>query len=393
MKKSTRRWIVGLVAGVLAGTGAWWWLQSPGKTTPPTAAGPAQPIAGGATAFPSAAGTTSTASGPGRSRPAGATANLIKDAVARMDPGQPEANRWQLAALRDQLRKLPPGEAARQLRVFLDTGADAATGLRLRVGRGGMLETAPTLRVAALDWLAEFSPEAAVEAAKQVFAGSNSADEWALALRNYYQKTQMADAYFKARVAEALGREGWLQQPSAGLAESVDFPVAIGGADGYGILKALLQNSEQLRRPALAALDAWVMEERHTAITLLAAEATAPGGLDENSRAALLSRADLRDDAQRAAIQSYLESPGVPQEAKAEFLRQFPNHSMILGYHLVTTVHLMPLGESAAVDLAALDFVEKLTKAGTLPDLGKELAACHERLTEYVASARRGGIL
>ena len=66
---------------------------------------------------------------------------------------------------------------------------------------------------------------------------------------------------------------------------------------------------------------------------------------------------------------------------------------MILGYHLVTTVHLMPLGESAAVDLAALDFVEKLTKAGTLPDLGKELAACHERLTEYVASARRGGIL
>jgi hypothetical protein len=247
--------------------------------------------------------------------------------------------------------------------------------------------------VAALDWLAEFDPTAAFDNARQIFADSNSADEWALALRNYYWKTQTADAYFKARVAEALSRPGWLQQPTAGLAESVDFPVAIGGVDGYGLLKTLLQQSAALRRPALAALDAWVVEDRHTAIALLAAEAGEPGGVDAGSRAALLSRADLRDEAQRAAVESYLESKDVPREAKVEFLRQFPNHNMILGNHLVTTTNLAPLEESVALDVAASQFIDRMVGASALPDLGQELAACRERLAQYLASARRGGKL
>jgi hypothetical protein len=154
-----------------------------------------------------------------------------------------------------------------------------------------------------------------------------------------------------------------------------------------------MQRSPPLRWAALAALDAWVLQQRATAIPLLAGSAADAGALDAGSRAALLSRADIRDGAQRAAIESYLAAAAVPQAAKAEFLRQFPNQNMILANHLVTTSQPMSLEESARLDAAALQFVEQSIQAGIYPELGKELAASRERLAGFVASARRGGKL
>ena len=183
------------------------------------------------------------------------------------------------------------------------------------------------------------------------------------------------------------------KNPSAGLAESLDFPVVIGGTEGLSLLQGLMQRSSPLRWAALAALDAWVLQQRATAIPLLAGSAAEAGALDAGSRAALLSRADIRDEAQRAAIESYLGAPAVPQAAKAEFLRQFPNQNMILANHLVTTSQPMSLEESARLDAAALQFVERSIQAGTYPELGKELDASRERLAGFVASARRGGKL
>jgi hypothetical protein len=320
-----------------------------------------------------------------------ATENLLQRLAANLGDHRTEKGRSEMAGLHGQLQKLSRSEAVRQLLAFLNSGVDAGTGLPFEVGRGGRLITAPTLRVAALDWLGEFDPAAAADMARQVFTSSSSADEWALALRNYYRQNQSADAYFVARVGEAFSREDWLQNPSAGLAESLDFPVAIGGSEGFGILQGLLQKSPAMRWAALAALDAWVLEGRATAIPLLAG--TDAGALDEGSRAALLSRADVRDEAQRQAIESYLASGGVPDGAKAEFLRQFPNHNMIVADHLVTTIPPMLLRESAQLDVAALQFVDGLIQTGAHPELSKELAASRERLTGFVASARRGGQL
>ena len=146
-----------------------------------------------------------------------------------------------------------------------------------------------------------------------------------------------------------------------------------------------------MRWAALAALDAWVLEGRATAIPLLAG--TDAGALDEGSRAAMLARADIRDEAQRQAIESYLAAARVPEGAKAEFLRQFPNQSMIVGNHLVTASRPMTLRESAQLDVAALQFVDGLIKEGSRPELSKELGASRERLAGFVESARRGGQL
>lgn len=323
--------------------------------------------------------------------PAVVADNLLQRLATDLKSARAEKSRRQLVNLHEELRKLPRGEAARQLLVFLNSGTDAATGLSFAVGRGGWLETAPTMRVAALDWLGEFDPAAAADHARQIFATSDSADEWALALRNYYRQNPTADAYFVARVGEAFGRQSWLQNPSAGLAESLDFPVVIGGSEGFGLLEGLLQRSPPLRWATLAAMDAWVIAQRATAIPLLVRVDT--GALDAGSQAALLSRADIRDDTQRAAIESYLAAATVPLSAKAEFLRQFPNQSMIVANHLVTTSLPMSLTESAQLDAAALHFVEGLIQAGAHPELNNELTASRERLAGFVASARRGGKL
>jgi hypothetical protein len=338
-----------------------------------------------------AAGSAATESAVAARQTATAAGNLLRCLAPGIDARQPGKSRTELAGLHAQLRKLPRSEAARQLLAFLSSGTDAGTGLALEVGPGGWLITAPTLRVAALDWLGEFDPVAAAEAARQILASSDSADEWALALRNYYRQNQPPDAYFVARVGEEFSRENWLRSPSAGLAESLDFPVAIGGSEGFNVLQGLLQRSPAMRWAALAAMDAWVLEQRATAIPLLTGSAT--GALDDASRAALLSRADIRDDAQRQAIVSYLTSGGVPDTAKAEFLRQFPNQNMIVGNRLVTAIRPMTLQESAQLDAAALQFVDGLIQAGTHPELTKDLIASRERLAGFVASARRGGFL
>jgi hypothetical protein len=380
-----------VLAGIAAGI--WWRYRARQETTGgsiPAAAAKNHSIAG-APPSGNASGSEPKKSTVAATQLAALAENLLQRLAGSLDARQPAKSRSELAGLRAQVKKLPRDEAVRQLLMFLNGGTDADTGLPFEVGRGGSLAKAPTLRVAALDLLGEFDPAAAADAARQILASSNSADEWAVALRNYYRQNQTADAYFVARVQEEFSRETWLQNPSAGLAESLDFPVAIGGTEGLGVLEGLLQRSPALRWAALAAMDAWVLEQRATAIPLLAG--SNGGGLDEASRAALLSRADIRDDTQRQAIESYLASGTVPDSAKSEFLRQFPNQSMMVGNRLVTAIQPMTLQESAQLDAAALQFVDGLIKAGTHSDLNKELAASRERLAGFVASARRGGIL
>ena len=387
MKRSIRTVVYAvLVVGI--GVGIWWESRARrSETEGSSRVGAPKPEARGGERLPGGAAPSAATA----SQPTTAPENLLQRMAVSLGAHQTEKNRSQLAGLHAQLQKLPRGEAARQLLAFLNSGVDAGTSLPFEVGPGGWMITAPTLRVAALDWLGEFDPAAAAEMARQIFASSNSADEWALALRNYYRQNQPPDAYFVARVGEAFSRENWLQNPSAGLAESLDFPVAIGGSEGFGVLQGLLQRSPAMRWAALAALDSWVLEQRATAIPLLAV--TDAGALDANSQAALLARADIRDDAQRRAIESYLASGSVPATAKAEFLRQFPNQNMIVGNHLVTAIRPMTLRESAQLDAAALQFVDGLIQAGTRPELSKELAESRERLAGFVASARRGGQL
>lgn len=318
--------------------------------------------------------------------------NLITPWVAGLDRRSPLITQQRLGELLGMLRALPPTDAARQIIAFLDTGADAPTGMRLRVGPGGRLAAAPSLRVALLDWLADFDPPAARAYSEKIYQSSDP-DEWAVALRNHFRIVGAAEPALVARVKEMFNRDAWFQSPSGGFVESMDFAVAIGGLEGLSILTGVLARGDGLRRVALAALDAWTIQDRSTAITQLAQSGRASSSVDSQTRAALLARADVRDTTQQNHIRDYLLSARFGREEKAEFLRQFPNQNMIMGHRLVTTTRPTSWKGGAELDAVALRFVDDLIRSGVFQGLRVELEASRERLQRFVESARRGGNL
>ena len=319
-------------------------------------------------------------------------ADLIAPWLASLDRRSPQAIQQRMGELFGMLRALPQADTARHIIGFLDSGADAPTGMRFRVGPGGRLAAAPSLRVALLDWLADFDPPAARAYSEKIYQSSDP-DEWAVALRNHFRIVGSVEPAFVARVKEMFGREAWFQSPSGGFVESMDFAVAIGGADGWSILTAVLARGDGLRRVALAALDAWTIQDRSTAITQLVQSGPTSSPVDSQTRAALLARADVRDTTQKDHIRDYLLSPRAGREEKAEFLRQFPNQNMILGHRLVTTTRPTSWKGGAELDAVALRFVDDLIRSGAVQGLRVELEASRERLQRFVESARRGGHL
>ena len=318
--------------------------------------------------------------------------NLIVPWVAGLDRRAPQTTQQRLGELLGMLRALPPTDAARHIIGFLDTGVDAPTGMRFRVGPGGRLAAAPSLRVALLDWLADFDPPSARAYSEKIYQSSDP-DEWAVALRNHFRIVGSVEPAFVARVKEMFGREAWFQSPSGGFVESMDFAVAIGGPDGWSILTGVLARGDGLRRVALAALDAWTIQDRSTAITQLVQSGQTSSPVDSQTRAALLARADVRDTTQKDHVRDYLLSPRAGREEKAEFLRQFPNQNMILGHRLVTTTRPTSWKGGAELDAVALRFVDDLIRSGAVQGLRVELEASRERLQRFVESARRGGHL
>jgi hypothetical protein len=128
-----------------------------------------------------------------------------------------------LARTHSELAKKPSPVAAREIRDFLESGNDIATGLGFRVGPNGSLIEQPSLRVAALDWLGEFSSSDAAAYAETIFQSSDSADEWAVALRNFGRSQNAREnPSFTDAVHELFVRDQWKANPSEGYFEAFD---------------------------------------------------------------------------------------------------------------------------------------------------------------------------
>lgn len=88
---------------------------------------------------------------------------------------------------------MPKEAAVSAIRQYLDSKADATTHLGFKVGGGGWLDEAPTLRTFLLDELARLDPAAAADYARVILGGMDSPDEWAVALRDLAAGDSSAD--------------------------------------------------------------------------------------------------------------------------------------------------------------------------------------------------------
>ena len=100
------------------------------------------------------------------------------------------SNKILLNDLRRFLLAQPAAEARWAIVNFLDGGSDTSTGLEFKIGRNRSLDEASSFRVFLLDVLAEIDPAAAAVYAEALLQTKDSADEWAISLRNYAQGNQ-----------------------------------------------------------------------------------------------------------------------------------------------------------------------------------------------------------
>ncbi len=242
------------------------------------------------------------------------------------------ANRAYLADLRRTLRSLPRADAVHILMQFLDSGIDAATGLRFQPGAGGMLLEAPTLRVFALDLLGELAPEEAARISRPILDTRSSQDEWAIALRNAH--SALPDPIHV--LAQALDHAPWVASPTSGLLHTLDL-ISLEGDT------RLLPRVEQLRTTAPSAWRKASTVSLHRLASLHPQTTFRyinehPTWLGDSPliRADLFASADLSDLTQLQLIEPRLADPGVSYEEKEKLLLMLASPGYFLNEGLFT---------------------------------------------------------
>jgi hypothetical protein len=254
-----------------------------------------------------------------------------------------------LARLAKALKAAPAEAATAAILSYLRSGRDADTGLNFQPGPGGALAQAPTMRTALLDLLAQIDPAAAMQLARSIMDTTKSADEYALALRNlaWNNTDGRLSPELSNRLAQMLGRDEWLRNPSAGFLEGFDVAVHLGGQSQFQEMARLLERASAQASPNVPSANGSI--ERAAFIALDRMAVTDPGTTTDtftknpdlfsqsgDHRASLLSRADILDPNQRAAVENYLLRNDLGEKELAAFAGLFPNVNRFAGNRLVT---------------------------------------------------------
>ncbi len=265
------------------------------------------------------------------------------------EPGRdPEAARARLVRLRAALSGLPDDVAVATMLAFLQTGEDASTGLPFVVGPEGVMASVPTLRTFLLDLLPSLDPEAALENARALLARRESADEFALALRNLAWNDLGGDLRpeLERNFQQMLAMDAWRDHLTPGFLEAFDIAVELGDAARFDAMtsvadEAMAAGNETLSRAAFMALDRMTLRDPDLLVDALARR---PGWLSQAplQRASLVARLDITRPAERDAFVAYLMRPQ-PAVGELEYLaRLFPNGNYLTGNRLVTSPETTP---------------------------------------------------
>ena len=238
----------------------------------------------------------------------------------------PDARAAALQRLKRLLESAPPSAAITAIRTFLSTGRDANSGQGYAIGVGGRLEKAPSLRTFLLDELGAIAKgsgdsQAMQAVAREILATPGSADEWSIALRNLAWADKSSGAFLNSKFAELVNQQQWTQNPTAGFLEAFDVPVYTHDAGSIAILAPLLQSQTDqptsVSRAAAIALDRLAEQSPLEVMNYLNSN---PGILSDSAmlRADYFSKADLGNDSQRTALETYFARADVSDSEKAK---------------------------------------------------------------------------
>ena len=262
----------------------------------------------------------------------------IHELLAKLQRGQ--ADRADLARLRRALAEGDPQVAISAILAFLATGLDAKTGEEFTIGEGGQLAGAPTLRVLLLDQLGTLSRKTgggeAAAFARELLDEKNSADEWAIAMRNVAWHEPQAKAFLSEKMRQLLTHEPWRTRPTAGMLEAFDIIVFTRDPTFVPTLADLARTEQtELQYAAEVALDRLSETAPLEVMNHLNAN---PAVLADRPflRADYFAKADLAQIPQRHAVENYLSRTDVTGDEKTKLLKGLLTPGTFVSDNLVT---------------------------------------------------------
>ncbi len=296
-----------------------------------------------------------------------------------------------LARWRDSWRTGSTNQNSAAIRHFLDTKSDAATGQGFKIGAGGSLTEAPTLRTFLLDQLAALDPAAAAEYARTILETSNSPDEWAVALRNLARGDTSANAraLLETKTGELLRNEAWQREPSVGYLEAFDTAVYLGGTSLMPALGDLVRkkDNQAVAHAAFLTLDRLTINQPASTLAELNQHPEWMQGREE-TRANYFARADVSDEKQRQLVETYLLDPArSPAELQA-FAGVFPNANFMISHNLLTETVTPDGAALRRRDLASLDVVNQWLADPRFATVKQPLTRTQQRLQEFTQQGK-----
>jgi len=305
------------------------------------------------------------------------------DALEKNGTGSRDANKSALDALRDALRGANPRDAIAAITQFLASGRDAGTGLPFEIGAGGALDNSPTLRVFLIDQLGQIahatganSPEDAQidEISRGVLSTKNSADEWAVSMRNVAWTEQNSAPFLEEKFREMLDYKPWVDQPSAGFLQAFDAAVYAHDISILPQLAALMQtNDVRLQQAAGVALDRLAAADPLDVMNYLNSN---PGLFADRPllRADYFTKTDLSDPAQRQALETYLSRSDVSTAEKTKLLSGLLAPGTFVSDNLLTPLPAPPTDESSTRQQNALNSaINDWLASNRFPDIRSQL--------------------
>jgi hypothetical protein len=306
--------------------------------------------------------------------------------VALQNHNDPQTANERLSELRRALLSVPAGDAVAAIRRFLDSKADAPTSQGFKIGAGGFLDHSPTLRVFLLDFLGRLDPAAAADYSRVVLSSMDSADEWALALRNLARGDTAGSGrvLLEQKLGDMLQYEPWRQNPSAGFLEAFDVAVYLGGTQMLPTLTGLVrkQDNRAVAHAAYLALDRLVIADAATVLDALSGDLGSMEGR-ELTRADYFARADVRDARQRQALEKYLLDPRLGGPELQQFTGVFPNANYMISQNLLTPTPTPDHASLTSRDAESLRVVEAWLADPRFAKLAPQLERVRQRLQEF----------
>jgi hypothetical protein len=318
---------------------------------------------------------------------------MLDGAARKFREGDPSAARIKCEELRRALLAFPTNAAATAIRDFLDSRADAATGLSFKVGTDGFLTESPSLRVFLLDYLAQIDAAAAAAYATTILATMESPDEWAVALRSYAaaNPTSGGRSFLAQKLQAMLTHDDWVREPSTGFLEAFDVAVYLGGTNLVPTVAGLLQrrDNEPVSHAAYLVLDRLTLQDPTTTLAALQASPQWMQGR-EVTRANYFARADVREAQQRQILEEYLLSPNRTAAELQTFAGLYPNANLMVSANLLTRVQSPGHEELVSRDIAAWRAAQEWLTDPRFQALKPHLEKIRIRLEIFVQQAHSG---